>query len=424
MNYSGKKLMVLGGSFEHLKLVEAALEMGLSVYVADYYQTSPAKEIATKAFNLDISDIDALVDVCRKEKVDGVLSTSIDFCMPRYQAVCKKLGLPYFGGALSYEILSNKDVFKRTCRQYGIGTPREYSSNVDDWSNQGRLPFEVFVKPASRSGSQGAEVCSTYEEVRTALERARSVSLSGEAVVESNMKGYDGVTVTLYFENGIPFVERIADIIFSDEADGLGNVTAASKTPSKYTTMYFNSVHRRLVQMLKGIGVTQGPVFFQAFVDDDDFYFYDPGRRFPGVEYERAFKKATGIDVLKKSIAFALDGRVSGEFGSFREDSYLLNGMMSLTLFLYARAGIIAEMRGFDVIAQMEEVVFLAEIRGTGVEIMATGDTRQRVAQVMILADGINAIRDVVKRVYELVTVLDERGEDMLVSKIDPESIR
>ena len=106
----GKKLLVIGGAFQHCKLVEAAKELGVTVYVTDYLpvEEAPAKQIADKYFMHNITEIDAIVDMCRKEDIDGVIATSLDACQLPYQEICEKLGVPCFGTAEQYKILTDK----------------------------------------------------------------------------------------------------------------------------------------------------------------------------------------------------------------------------------------------------------------------------------------------------------------------------
>ena len=75
-----KKLLVLGGVYQHCKLVEAAHELGAYVIVDDYLpsEQAPAKQMADKHYMHNIFDIDEIVAMCREEKVDGVIATSLD----------------------------------------------------------------------------------------------------------------------------------------------------------------------------------------------------------------------------------------------------------------------------------------------------------------------------------------------------------
>ena len=49
---TGKRLLVLGGTPQQLKLVEAAHSLGAYVIVADWLETSPTKASADKAYVL------------------------------------------------------------------------------------------------------------------------------------------------------------------------------------------------------------------------------------------------------------------------------------------------------------------------------------------------------------------------------------
>lgn len=45
MNFTNKKLLILGGTHQHCKMVRAAKELGVYVIVTDYLEESPAKKI-------------------------------------------------------------------------------------------------------------------------------------------------------------------------------------------------------------------------------------------------------------------------------------------------------------------------------------------------------------------------------------------
>ena len=79
-DYQGKKLLILGGAYLHNKVVEAAHEMGIYTIVTDNVPNSPAKKIADKAYDINVSDVDGIVEMCRRENVDAVLTVMLDFC--------------------------------------------------------------------------------------------------------------------------------------------------------------------------------------------------------------------------------------------------------------------------------------------------------------------------------------------------------
>ena len=69
----GKILLIIGGAAQHCKVVEAAKSLGVVTYVTDYLppEKAPAKQMADKYFMYNITEIDEIVAMCRKEGVDG-----------------------------------------------------------------------------------------------------------------------------------------------------------------------------------------------------------------------------------------------------------------------------------------------------------------------------------------------------------------
>ena len=75
-----KKILILGGAYQHKKMVLAAQKMGIITYVTDYnpVDRSPAKQIADRALALDVMAVDEIVDFCRREGIQGVIGPYLD----------------------------------------------------------------------------------------------------------------------------------------------------------------------------------------------------------------------------------------------------------------------------------------------------------------------------------------------------------
>ena len=76
MDYTNKKLLILCGNVVHVKVVKAAKEMGVYTIVTDSLpiEEAPAKAIADEALYINVLDVDALVEYCKENKVDGVIN--------------------------------------------------------------------------------------------------------------------------------------------------------------------------------------------------------------------------------------------------------------------------------------------------------------------------------------------------------------
>ena len=424
----GKKLLVIGGVYQHCKLVEAAHELGVTVIVDDYLppEQAPAKQMAEKYYMHNISDIDDIVAMCKQEKVDGVIATSLDACQLPYQQVCEKLGVPCFGTAQQYKILTDKNEFKKYCRKNGVGVIPEYKE--DDFATEEicrqNVEFPIFVKPCDSRGSRGQSICNTYDEVLAAIEFARSESATGKIVIEKYMGQNNDFSMTIIVINGKAYPFRTVDRILGKYEDGLDKLAVGATMPSVHTKLYMDNVQSKVEQFISDVGLVTAPVFMQGFVDGDTVRFYDPGLRFPGGEYERMFKYATGKNLFYPLIEFALTGKASDDAISLQKEDIWMGGKIAVQVLPTLRPGIIGSVEGLEQIRQHPDVVGVFERYAAGDEIKPTHNVNQRFCEVDLVCDSADKAAQLTQWVYETLKIRDTAGEDMVVSSFDPERIR
>lgn len=409
------KILILGGASVHCKLVDAAKKMGYYTIVTDYLNDSPAKQIADESWMLNIMDVDLIVEKCREEKIDAVLSGWLDPCQRPYYLICEKLGLPCYGSADQFYILTDKNAFKSFCNECGLDTIPQYSlSDVDN----NRIEFPVFVKPNDSRGSRGQRVCSTYNELMSAIEEAKSESSNNEVVIEKFMEGKQDFSMTYFVIDSIPHLIRVCDRYLGKKEDGLNKQCIGCIAPSKHTELYLSNVDHRVKNFIKKLGIKNGPVFMQGFVDGETVRFYDPGLRFPGGDYELFLKRATGVDLMELMVEFAFTGKISKQIN---DDLFLLNGNHTIQLDFTCRAGRIAKYQGLDRIRTNDNVVSSFVRYEEGENVPDSGDVRQRVYEVGLLIDKNESVIEAVREIQSVFDVFDEDGRSMLISVLDTE---
>lgn len=422
---SGKKLLIIGGAFQHCKLVEAAKELGVITYVTDYLPVdkAPAKQIADKYYTYNITDIEGIVNLCRQEGIDGVISTSLDACQKPYQQICERLGFPCFGTREQFEILTNKNLFKAYCRKSGVDVIPEYKEA--DFENkeicQHKVQFPILVKPGESRGSRGQSICDTFEEVSEAIEKARKESSNNEVVIEKYMGQANDFSMTILMLNGKAYPIRTVDRFLGKYEDGLDKLAVGSASPSVFTKLYMQNVHKRVEKLYQDIGLVNAPVFMQGFVDGDTIRFYDPGLRLPGGEYERMFTVAMNKNPLYPFIEFSLTGVVTESMAMFNEDDIWLRNKVVGQILPALREGKIAKIEGLDEIRALKGVVAVFDRFTVGDEILPTRNVNQRFCEIAVVAENDLDMKRIVDIVYKTLKIYDENGKDMLVSKYDTE---
>ena len=82
--FENKKLLILGGNAETVPLVQTANRMRITTIVSSSNPESMAKACAAIKYDLDATDIGAMVALARKENVAGVLPGMDDIFVPAY----------------------------------------------------------------------------------------------------------------------------------------------------------------------------------------------------------------------------------------------------------------------------------------------------------------------------------------------------
>lgn len=415
--FNGKKLLILAGAEVHCKIVRAAKELGVYTIVTDYLapKDSPAKQIADEYWMLNITDVDAIVEKCKETHVDGVIAYCIDPAQIPYQRICERLNLPCYGNKEQFAIMTNKKLFKDFCRSHNVDVIPEYSVSDIESDN---VIYPVLVKPVDSRGSRGQSICYSKNEIYTAIEFAQSESSNGEILIERYMKeGCHDICLSYTVINGIPYAYRVGDRHLGTVEDGLQRQAVCSIHPSTYINEYMDAVHPIICDFIKALGIKFGGIFLQGIWENGKIYMYDPGLRFPGTDFDEAILRATGFDNMKSSVAFALTGDITSQYGN-PEKAYLLNGGVGFILSVSAKPGKIAEFKGLDELSQHPYVLKASKRHKIGDVIIRTGDIKQRVVEFIVyIPKGENAT-DFIEYMYDKLEVLDEDGNNMITSRV------
>ena len=414
---TGKKLLVIGGAFQHCKVVKAAHRLGAVVYVVDYLEVeqSPAKQIADASFKIDIFDIDALTELCIREKIDGVISCALDPCQRPYQQLCERLGLPCFGTKEQFFQLTDKNAFKKCCLEHGVDVIPSYT---EEDILAGNVQYPILIKPSDSRGSRGQSVCRSREEAIPAIDFAKRESSNSEVVIEKYMGGKQDFSMTCLMINGKAYLTRTGNRFLGAVQDGLDKVCIACVSPSVFTGMYAEKAWERVVRMLKDIGLSTAPVFMQGFVDGDTVRFYDPGLRFSGGEYEEMYEFATGFNPVLPLVEFALTGKVSGDCSGM-ENAVTLNGKLAVDLLVALRPGKVAAIKGVEEIRRHPAFVTMFSKIAVGQTVSPTHNVKQRFCEIDLVTDTKEEMRRAITWIYHTLRVEDEHGENMVTSRLD-----
>ncbi len=415
----GKKILILGGAFQHLKVVNTAKQMGVITYVTDYLEEeySPAKQIADYKYKYNITDIVQLCSLCKKEKIDGIIAPYLDVVQRPYQILCEKLGFPCFGNAEQFEILTDKMVFKKFCEEHGVDTIPYYLESDIINDNNRKVEFPIIIKPCDSRGSRGQTVCYSQKEALEAIEFAKAESRTGKILIEKYMAAADDLQLVYIVIEGEPILVRVEDRYLGDKKSCLDKLSIASIEPSIFEEKYRKIVDNKVISMIKKIGLNNSPVFLQGLMKEEKVYFYDPGIRLPGDEYDQIYKSVTGIDLTEIMIRFALTGwfpiEIKEKIKSARIDK--------ATAMIYTAVcpGKIKKIKGLDEIKNNPFILNMSQMYKEGDVVSVYNDVRQRFGEIDILCENFRQLQSTIKWLFETLQVIDEKDRNMIFARFD-----
>lgn len=180
-----KKILLLGGSAQQVIAIETAKKLGYYTVLCDFLTDNPGQYVADKFYLVSTTDKDAVLEVAQKEKVDGVLAYASDPAAPTAAYVGEKLKLPT-NPYSAVDILCNKDRFRAFLQDNGFNAPVSmgYRTIEDAIADTSRFRLPVIIKPVDSSGSKGATVLHSWDNVTDALEFAFSFSRAHRVIIE------------------------------------------------------------------------------------------------------------------------------------------------------------------------------------------------------------------------------------------------
>lgn len=412
------KLLILGANTETIPLVEKAKEMGVCVIVTDNNPEAPAKKYADKSYNINGLDIEGLVEMGRREQINGVLVGVADRLIQPYFEVCEALGLPCYATREQCEYFTNKHKFNELCLRYNIRTIPNYNKNFNEYDSLSSINYPVFVKPTDANSGKGMSICHNENDLKIAVEKAISFSKSNSFLIERYMQ-CDDMFIYYTFKDGDIFVSAIADRYTTDEQGDVSRVCIGAKYPSKHIDLYFHTLHPKITQLFKDLKVKNGVFMISAFVENGEIHLYDPGFRLQGEAPNIPIEAICGFDHKSMLINFALTGSMGEiELNSYNDPYF--NDRFALTIWFLAKDGEIGEIKGIENIEKDPCVIRFAQRLFVGDKVTKemVGTEAQVVARLYIVCNNIETLNNKVKYFKENIEMLDIFNKNMLLNGI------
>lgn len=304
-----KKLLLLGGLRYLIPVIKAAHKMGHHVITCDYLPDNIAHKYSDEYHNVSIIDKEAVLNLAKKLKIDGIMSFAVDPGVVTAAYVCEQLNLPSAGPYESIKILQNKGLFREFLEKHNFDVPKSKSYST---INSALLDFTFFelpviVKPVDSAGSKGVSKVSQKTEFKTAIKNAILNSPSGTFIIEDFLerKGYSSDTDCFSVNGKFEFMSFSSQRF--DENSPNPYTPSAYSWPATISTKnqaYLDTELQRLIELLNMKTSLYNIEVREA--TDGKAYIMEVSPRGGGNRLSEMLYYATGTDLISNAVRAAL----------------------------------------------------------------------------------------------------------------------
>lgn len=309
------KIAVIGANYQYISFYRQAKALGFEIYsFARAADDNPCWEIADHYYDLAFKDKERILDVCKKEGVQGVTSFLLESALPCVYFVAEGLGSPC-NSKECQKITANKYTMREQMRKCGVSIPAYQAITSKDETIS--IPFPVIVKPADSGGSRGVTLVRSQEELKDALDRAFDWSPNQTVMVEQFIEGREFSIESISYQ-GKHYILQITDKV-TTEAPYF--VELAHHQPANITETQWQEIKNLTLQMLDALKIENSAGHTEIKMDAYGVpYVIEMGPRMGG-DYISSdlVRLSTGYDFVNGVLQVATGQFVEPVFGKQRK---------------------------------------------------------------------------------------------------------
>jgi len=309
------KIAVIGANYQYLSFYKQAKALGYEIYsFARAIDDNPCWEIADHHYDLAFKDKEKILEVCKKEGVQGVTSFLLESALPCVYYVAEGLGSPC-NSKECQAITANKYTMREQMRKCGVSIPAYQA--ITSKEEKIDIPFPIIVKPADSGGSRGVTLVKTQTELDAALDRAFDYSPNQTVMIEQFIEGRE-FSIESISCKGRHYVLQITDKV-TTEAPYF--VELAHHQPADLTEKQWQDIKSLTLKMLDALKIENSAGHTEIKMDANGVpYVIEMGPRMGGDFISSDLVRlSTGYDFVNGVLEVATDQFKEPVFGDAKK---------------------------------------------------------------------------------------------------------
>ena len=298
------KLLIIGASVLQLPAIKKAKELGHVVAVADYNPSAIGIPYADRYYNASTIDVEAICDVAKDFRPDGIMTLATDMPMRSIAAATTLLELPGISMDTAVKTTDKWEMIK-AFKEHDVESPWFYIiERENDWDFvRKRITSPCVLKPTDNAGSRGVILVETVQKLDEAYQYSKSQSRGGKVIVEEYMRGNE-VSVEVIVYKGKVHILAITDKLTTGAPYF---VEMGHSQPSRLPEKDLLKIRDLTSRAIKAVGIENGPAHVEVMQTKQGPKMIELGARMGGdCITTHLVPLSTGIDMVKATIDIAL----------------------------------------------------------------------------------------------------------------------
>ena len=392
-----KKLMILGASYSQVPLIRAAKKLGFHTITASIPGDFPGFAEADEICYADISKPEQVLEYARKLQIDGITTCCLDTGVPAIGYVCEKMGLK----GPSYESAcrsTNKWEMKKAFEREGVSTARfRLVKNQEDLEKALKeLTFPVIVKAVDLMGSRGIFRCNTKEEAISNYSKTMEATGKDYCLVEEFIEG------TIF---GTEAMLQDGELVFMlpngiDAYQGFTPTPVGHSVPLEHIDKLSPQISREVLKAVRALGFDNCPVNCDLILKDDKVYVIEITARAGATCLPELVSIYYGIHYYEviAMLAMGLDVRAL-----FIRASMLRPVPNLSKILISSKTGKVTKLVNEN--EPSEDIIDLSFNIREGDHVNQYNNGRDRIGQIIIKGDTLQACRERLEEVLSKITI-------------------
>lgn len=418
MNLKDKTLLLMGGGAYANDIKRYKDKEKFRIVALGRDADTPIAKISDAFYQVDTQNVDGVVEVVKKEGVNGIFVGSSEVNIDPAIKVAEITGINFYTNRKQWDILANKARFKEYCRQYGVPVVPEFNIkpgySKEDVEN---LTFPVLLKPTDSSGARGMNACFKAEDFDALYEEALKWSKKKEVIVEELITDADEVFFQYTIADGVTSLTSCFTKVFVKTENKELILPIFHMYPSKYIEEYYANVHNSVKDLFKALEVENGVMTLQCFYRDGKFYIFEAGFRMGGAQNYIFSEYQSNTNSLEYMINFALTGKMCD--CNIEEADNARFRYPCCNYYVGLKAGTIAEMGGVEEVKNMDGVLNVTIMSKAGEVVEETNALERICLRIHVVGKTAEDLAQNLVDVSRTLKIMSVTGDEMQLEPLE-----